>query len=543
MENKISREKLIEDIRQFNELVEFSHPDPYLKCGGKITYHRRLQQLIKDIPDDGMTAIDFFFHLLSFCALIKDGHTLIEIDNSLLDRQNPGGIPIIFGAVDDQLYVRFVFHEENKTLFGCLLDSIEGVGLEEILKRLENLIPCENRYHALGWLGSNWALLMFEAVLKRLIPEWSSTKNSGKIKVSLRHPDGELRDHLFDPASDLQYPYIRNNQPNHLPPLTNEKLKYIFYHFFDREETNGISTALLRVANMNKYREGFEQVVKGMGLMDFFETAKNVYTEFNQKDAPENFGQVLAGIPSVTEIFTKLFTQMEAEQTEYLIVDLRHNLGGFSVMIQIFTYFLVGFERTVELQKTNEVITKYSPFRDQGSENETEVDNASYIDQVPLLNTDYDFSLDPEFSSEQHERSIREEILRDFEYMPTFYKEFETRKHEAYYRPPKILILTSELTFSSGFNMMTDLYKLGGEIVGVPSGQAGNSCGDIRLFELENSQFEGTVSTRAFTAFADDPKTGKLLKPHHPLTYDKFKAFNFDENSALRFALELITQK
>ena len=48
------------------------------------------------------------------------------------------------------------------------------------------------------------------------------------------------------------------------------------------------------------------------------------------------------------------------------------------------------------------------------------------------------------------------------------------------------------------------------------------------------------VSGLIFTAFPDDPEAGELLKPHYPLTYEKLKTFAFDENSTLRYALELI---
>jgi hypothetical protein len=159
---------------------------------------------------------------------------------------------------------------------------------------------------------------------------------------------------------------------------------------------------------------------------------------------------------------------------------------------------------------------------------------------VPLNITDYDFSLEPDFSGEQYEQSIRADLERDFAKMPSFYPEFQSREHEAFYFPERIFILCSELTFSSGYNLMADLFQLGGEIVGIPSGQAGNSCGDIRSFELDNSKIKGNVSTKSFVAFPDDPEAGALLRPQRPLTYEQFKAYDFDGNAALRYALALI---
>jgi len=56
---------------------------------------------------------------------------------------------------------------------------------------------------------------------------------------------------------------------------------------------------------------------------------------------------------------------------------------------------------------------------------------------------------------------------------------------------------------------------------------------------LANSKFRGNVSTKSFIAFPDDPEAGELLMPQHPLTYEKFKTYDFDENATLRYALSL----
>jgi len=81
---------------------------------------------------------------------------------------------------------------------------------------------------------------------------------------------------------------------------------------------------------------------------------------------------------------------------------------------------------------------------------------------------------------------------------------------------------------------MTDLYLPGAGIVAIPSGHAGNPCGDIRPFSLDDSRIEGSASTRSFIAFPDDPQAGTLLAPQHPITYERMKAYEFDNNATLR---------
>ena len=89
---------------------------------------------------------------------------------------------------------------------------------------------------------------------------------------------------------------------------------------------------------------------------------------------------------------------------------------------------------------------------------------------------------------------------------------------------------------------MTDLYRLGALIVGIPSSQAGNSCGDNRTYELTNSKLRISFSTKYFAAFPDDPEKGHLLRPHYPLTYKKFISYGFDKNAILLYALDRLKE-
>jgi hypothetical protein len=135
METNISREALIEDIRQLTDIIETAYPDPYFKGGGRIAYHRRLQKLIRSIPAEGMTVKGFNFCLMPFLASIKDGHTALLNDPTSLEHDDPGGIPLIFGAIEEKLYVRSVVRAAHKDLIGSLLVSVEGLSVDELIQR------------------------------------------------------------------------------------------------------------------------------------------------------------------------------------------------------------------------------------------------------------------------------------------------------------------------------------------------------------------------------------------------------------------------
>ena len=90
---------------------------------------------------------------------------------------------------------------------------------------------------------------------------------------------------------------------------------------------------------------------------------------------------------------------------------------------------------------------------------------------------------------------------------------------------------------------MLNLNRIGAVNVGVASGQSGNGFGNIRLFELNNSKIKGKVATRFFIAFPDQPMKHLTYEPDFKITYEKMTSYNFDENSILLYALELITEK
>lgn len=43
---QISRDKLIEDVMQLVHILDTAHPDPYIQGGGKIAFHRKMQNTI-----------------------------------------------------------------------------------------------------------------------------------------------------------------------------------------------------------------------------------------------------------------------------------------------------------------------------------------------------------------------------------------------------------------------------------------------------------------------------------------------------------------
>ncbi|HUT81067.1 MAG TPA: S41 family peptidase [Candidatus Bathyarchaeia archaeon] len=527
MKNKILRKELIQDIRQLTNILEETHPDPYINGGGKIAYHRRLQEMILSIPDEGMTQEEFFYHISPFIAKLEDAHTGLFYDKELQDKDHPGGIPLYFIPIENFLVVGAVTKEEHYSLLGAKLISVEDIPYETLIQRIKDLRGFDNMSNLLGNLG-RFGMLYFRNDLQKLTPEWIDTD---QISVLLALSNGEIIKQTFNPNDDRTYPLLTGESKLNLAI----KDRSFAYSFIDKEE----NIAYLKIDNMISYREAHE-LFQEIGVTDFNEVLKEIYQKYNSGDVPKELSDIVKGLPSATELFTSLFQNLKKNQSEYLIVDVRKCQGGQDYIILFFLYFILGFEKSVELIKSRSDVLKFSNLLNDSSTKGLDLENIYYYKQVPLEITDYYFGNDKTFSIYKDSSMQIEAYRESMKQMPSFYKEFEKREHEAYYKSKKIIVLSTDVTHSSGFDLMLNLKHIGAKIVGVASGQSGNSFGNIRIFELKESKIKGKIATRFFIAFPEKPMTHLTLEPDFKLTYELFSNYNYDENAILLYTLDLI---
>ena len=73
----LTHQQLLEDTRQLADMIEKCHPDPYQNTNGKIGFKLSIDNLLESLPKEGMDTEDFWWHLSSLTATIKDGHTYL----------------------------------------------------------------------------------------------------------------------------------------------------------------------------------------------------------------------------------------------------------------------------------------------------------------------------------------------------------------------------------------------------------------------------------------------------------------------------------
>jgi len=518
----LPRADLVEDLERLVWILEDAHPDPYARGGGKGAFDARLAELIEGLPAGGMTANAFGRYLMPFMAALGDGHTHLYVDFDV-NWPKPGGIPLFFGVVGQELYVLGVLDEREKRLTGARLRAVAGVPFAEIRRRVFRMHPCENEYEALAylaWVGDLWT----EPQLAMLVPEW---EDHSRLAVELALADDTEETVVFELPRALDYRVDVPDSRVTLPPVERAEFAHAFLDSTQQ-------TAILRVVGMMHYREALE-MWDAMGVDQRQSTGREAYEQYHGSDPPEDYQQVIAGVPSATETFRSLVTEMRAAGTKTLLVDLRRNSGGNSFMSNILVYFLYGKETLLGRPPKLEV-KKYSQYYFEYFANES-IETVNEGRAVPLAVGECDTISNPRLGVSEDLRSDRIETLR---LMRSFAPELDSGAYSGYYRPEHVIVLVSPKTFSSGFTMMRYLWRAGAKLLGTPSGQAANCYGDILEFELPHSGVRGCVSHKQFIEFPEDPERGRVLPVDYPMTYERLRSYGFDPNAEVLYALEIV---
>jgi hypothetical protein len=365
------------------------------------------------------------------------------------------------------------------------------------------------------------------AILEMLLPEW---KDSTSIHLVLRLKSGDEREFALATPRKIAGASLTPSSKIKLPPVERTDFGY---QFMNEKKT----TVLLRIDGMFGFRENF-QYFNAAGVNWAKARAVTVYKRFNQKAAPNSINDIIAGIPSATEVFRSLVIDMRNAGSKTLLIDLRKNSGGNSLMGNILTYFLYGKKRLQSLDKGYS-IKKYSDlYFSQYTADNLEKINADQ--PFSLMKEDYDFSGEVSYHNKDDRTANQDRIFEGYlKMIPTFMEEVKSGKYDGYYLPEKVIVICSAWTYSSGYDLMATLYKLGATLVGVPSSQAGNCFGDVLMFKLKNTGISGQVSFKLMLAFPDDPERGRLLQPDFPLTYSKLASCDFDPNADILLAIDL----
>jgi hypothetical protein len=416
-----SRDQLIDDARQLAQVLEDTHPDPFVRCGGRVAFYRALQDVLEAIPEGGMTRDAFIRLLRPLLAMVGDAHTGIWSGYSVSEAY-PGGVPLEFGVVEESLYVEAIRTGDDTDLFGARLLSVEGVSVDALCERQRRVQADENQYGTLNILAN--LSLRYGPFMQDILPEW---KEGEPVHVTLELATGEVRELAFTFPKPMRW---LARPPTQIAAPAAGDGGFVWSFWGDDRRI-----AYLRVDHMLYYREAYE-----------------VWDAAGSQDVSD---EELAAIPSVTEAFRDLVVAMKDAGTETLIVDLRRNEGGNSLMADILVYFLYGGDTLVDVQKAGfdvgrGEIRRYSELYFESCDNQT-IDDFNEGRAVPMVVGDYDFSYyltDPAAVADVLADPEPAFVTDWLDRTPTFYDEYLSGAYGGYYRPENVLVVTTSETFS-----------------------------------------------------------------------------------------------
>ncbi len=526
LDTMLSQRDMQEDVRELARLIEESHPDPYIRVGGRVAFRRSVRDLLDSLPADGLTVREFLHRVRPLVASLRDGHTRMH---------NPTGRGaakhtwVELDIASERLYVSGVYRGDQRPLLGAKVRSVEGVAWPELLRRTKAYEGSENIYGVIDVLSL--AISNPDALADLL----GNPRAPDVVHMELELPDGRTVSASFPTGTAPAGEAIRPASRVRLPDANAAAMGWGFLGD-DR------AAAIFRLDNTMRYREAFEGQRASGYLRDSEARLTDVAQRVLGHPPPAGVDERIALVPSATEMLKQMFTAMRDAKTSLLVVDLRRNPGGLSLFNTIFGYFIYTTDELVETDDGYQ-IPLYSKLYFDNYCSET-VERLRAERRAPDLRMgELDFSEERAWRKIEaqgltpEERARREKDLSaSAAESPTFEREFRAHTSSAMWKG-NIVVLTAPRTYSAAFELTALLYKHGATVVGVPSAQAGNCFIDTANFQLPHSGLRGSISYRESLLFPDDPAAGEMLRPRVELTYDTLRALDFDPNASVVLAL------
>lgn len=501
------RDALAADACAFAETLEDAHPDPYTGHGGRVEFHRRLEELLRELPERGESEAAFARRLQRFAARVRDGHTKVVVPEGAAADVD-GRLPLDFRVVGDALYVEAVYEHAHEDLLGGRLQSVDGVSLPELRERMALTESSDNvygdRYSLCGALGPD------PGTLAVLLGD-GATEHAFTVEC----PDGQRVERVLEPTRAENPIATLDRTVAH--PDTSGEPAYTMLEDGD--------AALLTIPDCQTHREPLEAAFSMYDDVPDVYDHRETYRQVVGEPVPEDNDDVVAGIPAATEVFASLAEAMAAAETETLVVDTRGNNGGSSLTAYLLAYVLYGSDGVGEA-----AIDQYSVSKDSRAY------RRQYGDDGPVASSRNPAGFDFESYFRRDSESAAAILDELTAYSETAAAAVEDGEYDGYYAPENVVVVTDAGTFSAGLEPAILLSKLGATVAGVPSAQAANGPRDVLVDDLPNTGLEVRISYRhhVFQPCED----GTVFEPDLPLTAEAFEARGRANDASIALALD-----
>ena len=521
IDRHLSYDQAVRDTRTFINLLEDTHPDPYTAFGGRIEFYRKAQAILSGLPNEGLTVGDLAMRLNEL-ILPLPGHTSLALVGRILSDNHPP-LPIQFSVTADALVLTATDLKEFDGLIGYRLAGVNGHTVEQIIQAMHRDIRMENR-------SGDLQMVSHVVLSRKFVLDCFPGDDPDRITFQLQAPSDAIVERSvswkecrrFDPEKCL-FP-----QPPRWPSLPASDDPY-FTKIFDQPKA-----AYLRVADIMG-REAYEVAwrSKDDNARDMLER----YYKQRHKTAPEDIAAALQGVPSFFEAATRLLTEMKQRQIPTLVIDLRGNGGGWTPSVYPVLALLYG-DAFYRKDFPGQYITRQSAVFLQ--KNNSTVDEWRLKNGNPLFEPgDYDFESANDFDPGPPAGRLAKALAEYKQAGYSFAAALEALNGQPLYQPRNIVVLTDQGTYSAAFHFLYYLHHMGAKSVGVPPMQPPNAFMEVTHFTLPESKLDGSIANSLQLYMPEDPKAD-TFPVTHPLTYEVFRRYVLDRETALRYALDLV---
>lgn len=510
--SKLPGDSLAADFRYFCDMLEATHPDPYTSFGGRPYFCMARDMTASRIANDSLSVSDFCALLNGFIVPLKDLHTFVQYPNTEDVYKIRYVQRIAFNVLNDGLMISGIAEPYSQYL-GSRLLAINDVPVDTLSSRMMRIQPSENDFGNLQNLSS-WGNQ--DGILEKL-----GVQPTDSVVYQILPPQADT---VCITLPIVEREHVADVEMSRLPKsltLPTSNLQYAFIDQRDNVMYFRLSSVMARENYKYCYENGWNNAQSDVAA----------YYRSLGKEMPENMKDAIDSIPSFSEEFSKMLLAMKDKGSEYLIVDLRGNGGGWTPitrpsMIMMFgdDYYTKDFDvksirllSELYLRKLNHTIDQL---------------NQSWGTRFEV--GDY-FTIN-EYQDGDIE-TIRNHVLKNA--LTETPELLQSLAGSPLYRPRQIFVITDTQTNSAAFHYAFYLWKMGATLVGVPSSQAPNTFMEITPFRLPYSGLTASSSNTMQQFFSAESPMAKVLKPDVEITSRDYANFNLDADTPVMKVLEM----
>jgi hypothetical protein len=450
----LTPDDMVNDFQYLTRLIKDTHPNPYTSFAEE-EFKKEEKRLIT-LFKEPMSVEEYRKYLTGFLAKMRDGHTMIYSpamgqEKRFRSIKQEKKIPFLMHWFENDLYIIDILDKRYSHLKGGKVIGINGMQPNKILERLRSLVSADNDYAVKSSATfqllnlSTWEYILGVNHIERLeiiyIPHESKRIET---MVILPGSDSELSLQLDDSEE------LKRLRPYN--PRTRQGLLEPFKFSYSGDLRAGI--------------------LQWFQCIDRSTFSKMLETMSGHAKLPNS---LIQSMPDFWEFLKEIFSKLRENEAEHLIIDLRWNSGGNSVLGNMLAAYLAGMSDTWD--KVDGYIRLSDMYRRTYPD-----DFKRYVEAYRKIN-----GKEPEIG----EIYPLIELNSDFS-VPNIP---EKDKFEG-----DVYVLISPCTYSSAMMIAWQLSDnhASTTLVGEPTGQNPCTYGEVLSFVLPKTDIRGGVSCKYF---------------------------------------------